>query len=160
MLIKHDCTAGRKRKSSKQGFISLVFQAAVFSLSSAGSRRGRERERERAGKRREIVDEMWWEHKLGQIRVLLFLCLLSRGGPASRPWGTHLSEGILSPTEHSFSTVDHIASPFLYSHSPISKQQEAIRSCTCSIGTTKICIGLRFSSHTGHINGFSLRRDR
>jgi len=88
MLIKRDCTAGRKRKSSKQGFISLVFQAAVFSLSTAGSRRegtrGREGEREQAGG--EIVDEMWWwELKLGQIRVLLFLCLLSRGGPASRP---------------------------------------------------------------------------
>lgn len=44
MLIKRDCTAGRKRERSKQGFISLVFQAAVFSLSTAGSRRGRERE--------------------------------------------------------------------------------------------------------------------
>jgi len=79
MLIKSDCAAGRKRKKSKQGFISLVFQPAVFSLAlqAAG-------EREQAGG--EIVDEMWWwEHKLGQIRVLLFLCLLSRGGPASRP---------------------------------------------------------------------------
>ena len=80
MLIKRDCTAGRKSKSSKQGFISLVFQAAVFSLSTAGS----SREAEQAGG--EIVDEMWWwEHKLGQIRGLLFLRLLSRGGPASRP---------------------------------------------------------------------------
>lgn len=41
MLIKRDCTAGRKSKSSKQDFISLVFQAAVFSLSTAGSRRER-----------------------------------------------------------------------------------------------------------------------
>lgn len=40
---KCDCTAGRKRICFKQGFISLVFRAAVFSLSSSGSsRRGRE----------------------------------------------------------------------------------------------------------------------
>lgn len=50
MLIKRDCTAGRERKGSKQSFISLVFRAAVFSLSSAGSRResgvgGRQEER-------------------------------------------------------------------------------------------------------------------
>lgn len=69
MLIKCDCTAGGERKRSKMDFISLVFQAAVFSLSTAGS--GRERERE-------IVDEMWWwEHKPGQIQVLLFHRLLS-----------------------------------------------------------------------------------
>lgn len=93
MLIKRDCTAGRERKRSKQGFISLVFQAAVFSLSSAGSGWASEKERER-----EIVDEMWWwEHKLGQIRVLLVFCLLSQSGPTSRPRGSHLSEGSCLP---------------------------------------------------------------
>lgn len=81
MLIKCDCAAGGESKRSKQGFISLVFQAAVFSLGTAGSRREREGECWR-----EIVNEMWWwEHKPGQISALLFHGLLSRGGPASRP---------------------------------------------------------------------------
>lgn len=45
MLIKCDCAGRRKRKGSKQGFISLVFQPAVFSLSTAGSRREGEKGR-------------------------------------------------------------------------------------------------------------------
>lgn len=93
MLIKHDCTAGGERKCSKQGFISLVFQAAVFSLSITG----REREWKR-GAGGEIVVEMRWEHKPGKIPVLLLHRLLSWGGLVSRPPGTCLSEG-LSPTE-------------------------------------------------------------
>lgn len=46
MLIKHDCTAVGERKCPNQGFISLVFQAAVSSLSITGRERERERGRQ------------------------------------------------------------------------------------------------------------------
>lgn len=95
MLIKHDCTAVGERKCPNQGFISLVFQAAVSSLSITGRERERERGREAGG---EIVVEMRWEHKPGTIPLLLFHRLLSWGGLLSRPQGTCLSAG-LSPTE-------------------------------------------------------------
>lgn len=72
MLIKRDCAAGGESKRSKQGFISLVFQAAVFSLSFAGSRRGRvrerESERERARERGRELD------KAGRRKRLLMRC--------------------------------------------------------------------------------------
>lgn len=94
----------------------------------------------------------WWEHKLGQIRVLLFLLPVIPRWAGFQTLRHSLIWGILSPTEHRSSTVDHNVSPFPYSHSPISKQQEAIRSCTCCISAAKICIRLCFSSHAGHRN--------
>lgn len=155
ILIKCDCTAGGERKCSKQGFISLVFQAAVFSLSTAGSRRGRDSARERESRKEERSSMRW--------------------GGGSINWGRYGScysteVGLLPDLEaHTYlrdclpqSTVSSPCTTMLRhslnSHGPISRQQEAIRLCTCHTRTAKICLRLRLSSHAGHRNVFSWLR--
>lgn len=122
MLIKHGCAAGGERKCCKQGFISLVFQAAGFSLSITG-----------------IEAERWWGG-------LLWRC----GGSVNQgrsefccSVGCYPEVGCLpdltalayqwSRLQQSavFSTASHNALPFPLRFSPISQQQETIRSHSC-----------------------------
>lgn len=144
-LVKCDCTAGRQKKSSKQGFISLVFQAAVFSLSTAGSSRGR-------GSRHEER-------------------LLMRCGGRSINWGRYGCcysfacypvVGCLPDLEaltYLRDSVSHRAQLLLrrpqcltitLQSQPSQQQQEDIRSCACSISTTEIYTRPRFGSYAGH----------
>lgn len=125
MLIKHDCTAGGERKRSKQGFISLVFQAAVFSLSITGRERGRGGEGEER--------ERWWRRCSGSINQGRFqFCCYPEVGCFPDLKALAYQRGCL-PQSTVFSTVNHNASPFPGSRSAISQQQEAIRSCSrCS----------------------------
>lgn len=116
MLIKHDCTAGGERKkSSKQGFISLVFQAAVFSLSITG--RARER--------------LLLRCSGGISQGRLGFCS-STGCYPEAGWFPDLKalayQRDCLPQSTVFTTR---LGPFAGSHSAISKQQETIRSGSC-----------------------------
>lgn len=151
MLIKHDCTTGGERKCSKQGFISLVFQAAVFSLSITGRKRETEREGGAGG---EIVVEMRWEHKPGKIRVVLFHRLLSRGGLVSRPQGTCLSEG-LSPTEHRSLHREPRCFAIPWQRQ---RYQQTAGDYQMVLWCWEFSLASRCSSHATHRNAFSLHQ--
>lgn len=151
MLIKRDCAAGGESKRSKQGFIGLVFQAAVFSLGTAGSRR--ERETEGVGERL-LMRCGGGSINRGRYRPCYSTaCYPEVGLLPDLEALTYLGDCLPLST-----TLDHNASPFPCSRSPISKQQEAIRSCMCCISAAKIRLRLRLSSHAHHRNAFSLPR--
>lgn len=142
MLIKRDCTAGGERKSSKQRFIGLVFQAAVFSLSTAGSK-------EREGRRRDCC----WDLVVGaqscadtgpatQSPVILrwdsfqtprhslIWGFVSQRSPFlhCKPQGNSLADATLSANSRRLSDRPHVASVLLRFVSGFASQ---FTCCTC-----------------------------
>lgn len=127
MLIKHDCTTGGERKCSKQGFISLVFQAAVFSLSITG--RKRETEREGGGGQEERL--LWrcgGSINQGRFELCYSIGCYPEVGWFPDPKALAYQRDCL-PQSTVVSTVNHDALPFPGRGSAISKQQETIRWC-------------------------------
>lgn len=107
-----------KEKSSNQGFISLVFQAAVFSLSITG--RARER----------LLLRCSGGINQGRLGFCSSVGCYPEAGCFPDLKALSYQRDCL-PQSAVFSTVNHEVRPFAASRSAISKQQDAIRWGSC-----------------------------